>query len=602
MRALEKTPADRFPTVREFADALLQADLGPTARRTSPRALRAVRRTTPRGVQAPKAWKGTGTRFWAASLAAMVVLTGIGLGAWWMWYRPAVESGAVTSGLDPHRIAVLYFQGEGTGDSLGYLADGLTEGLIRELDQVQGLDVISKGGVAPYRGDSVSRDSVARALRAGTLVTGEIERRSGRLRTTVRLVDGGSGADFERASFEQPAGNLLAVQDTLTQKVAGLIRERLGEEVRLREQRSRTKSVDAWALVQRAEQARKQAEALVDRKDTTGAVARSFDLADSLYAQARAADGKWTEPLVGRASVAYRRSRLVGLDGVAARPWIEKGKKFAEQALSLDPQNPDGLEVRGTLRYWGWLLNIEPDPTAAEQLLEDAQADLETAVRVRPAQAGAWSILSHLYSNTKEETDAKLAGLRAYEADAYLKDAPQVINRLFTTSYDLAQFPDAARWCDEGARRFPGDFNFTKCQLWVMSTRIREPDVGLAWKLADSLEKLSPVGRREYDAREARMIVAMVLARAGLGDSARQVALRARTGTDVDPNQDLAYREAYVHILRADRVHALEALKRYFAANPERRPSLADTTQVWTNWWFQSIQDDPRFKALVFGT
>jgi serine/threonine-protein kinase len=602
MRALEKTPADRFPTLREFADALLQADLGPTARRTSPQALRAVRRTTPRGIRAPQGGGHRGARFWAVSLTGLLVLAGIGFGAWRVWHRPAVESGAVTSGLDPHRIAVLYFQDEGTGDSLGYLADGLTEGLIRELDQVQGLDVISKGGVAPYRGDSVSRDSVAHALRAGTLVTGEIERRSGRLRTTVRLVDAGSGADFERASFELPAGNLLAIQDTVTQKVAGLIRERLGKEVRLREQRSRTKSVEAWALVQRAEQARKEAEALVDNKDTTRAVARSFDRTDSLYAQAHAADAQWTEPLVGRATVAYRRSRLVGLDGVAAKPWIEKGKKFAEQALSLDPQNPDALEARGTLRYWGWLLNIEPDPTAAEQLLEDAQADLETAVRLRPAQAGAWSILSHLYSNTKSETDAKLAGLRAYEADAYLRDAPQVINRLFTTSYDLAQFVDAARWCEQGARRFPGDFNFIKCKLWVMSTNAREPDVALAWKLADSLSKVAPVSLREYDAREGRMIVAMVLARAGMADSARQVAQRARGGPDVDPNQDLAHSEVYVHILRGDKDEAFEALKRYLAANPARRISLADTTHTTSNWWFRSIEDDPRFKALVFGT
>ena len=153
-------------------------------------------------------------------------------------HRPGAAAAGGAGGLDPHRIAVLYFQGDGTEDSLGYLADGLTEGLIRELDQVQGLEVISKGGVAPFRGDYIPRDSVARALKAGTLVTGEIERRGGRLRTTVRLVDGGSGADFERASFEQPAGNLLAIQDTLTQKVAGLIRQRLGEEVRLREQRN----------------------------------------------------------------------------------------------------------------------------------------------------------------------------------------------------------------------------------------------------------------------------------------------------------------------------------------------------------------------------
>ncbi|MEO8224789.1 MAG: serine/threonine-protein kinase [Gammaproteobacteria bacterium] len=596
MRALEKTPADRFPTVREFADALLQADLGPAARRTASRSMQAVRRTTPRGLPTRAAKAGRGTSFWAMVAAAVVLAAGAGWGAWRWSRRPAVATGG--GGLDPHRIAVLYFQGAGTGDSLGYLADGLTEGLIRELDQVQGLDVVSKDGVAQFQGDTIPRDSVARALNAGTLVTGEIERRGGRLRTTVRLVDGGSGADFARASFEQPAGNLLAVQDTLTQKVAGLIRERLGEEIRLREQRRTTQNVEAWSLLRRAEQAQKVAEADSSARTWTP----SFDTADSLYAQAAAADAMWAEPVIDRARLTYQRARRYGLDGVAARPSIEKGLAIADQGLALSPQDPDGLEVRGTLRYWKWLLNLEAEPRAAEQLLTGAQNDLETAVKVRPGQAGAWAILSHLYSNTKGETDAKLAGLRAYEADAYLRDAPKVINRLFTTSYDLAQFVDAARWCDEGARRFPSDFNFTKCKLWVMSTKARDADVTLAWKLADSLGKLSPPGRREYDVQEARMIVAMVLARAGLVDSALAVALRARGGPDVDPNQDLAYSEVYVHILRGDKVRALEALKRYLVANPARRISLADTTQTATsNWWFRSIEDDPRYKALVFG-
>ncbi|MEO8089708.1 MAG: protein kinase [Gemmatimonadales bacterium] len=600
MRALEKTPADRFPSVREFADALCEADLGPAARRTSSRSMQAIRRTTPRGVKKPAASTGRGARFWAMSAVGLALLTGTGLGAWRVLNRPLIESGAITGDLDPHRIAVLYFQNEGGRDSSQYLADGLTEGLIQQLDQVQGLDVISKGGVGPFRGDTISRDSVARALRAGTLVTGAVEQEKGRLRVTTRLVDGSSGAEFARASFEQPASNLLGIQDTLTQRVANLIRERLGEEIRLREQRNRTRSVQAWALVQRAEEARRQSEALVEKKDTTAAAARGFDLADSLYARAHAADSTWTEPLVGRGAVAYRRSRLVGFDGIAARPWIDKGKKFAAQVLVLDSQNPDGLELRGTLQYWGWLLNLEPDASAAKRLLDNAQKDLETAVKIRPSQASSWSILSHLYGNTRGETEAKLAGLRAYEADAYLRDAPQVINRLFVASYDLAQFVEAAHWCQEGARRFPNDFNFTKCQLWVMSTKAKEPDVKLAWRLADSLPKLSPVGRQEYDAREARMIVAMVLARAGLADSAGHVAQHARGGPDVDPNQDLAYSETYVHILRGDKDQAFEALKRYLAANPERRAGLADTAQMMP-WWFRSIEDEPRFKTLVFG-
>jgi serine/threonine-protein kinase len=558
--------------------------------------MQAVRRTTPRGVKGAQGAGRRSARFWAVSAAVLAALAGTGVGAWRALHPRPIESGAGTGGLDPHRIAVLYFQDVGERDSLGYLADGLTEALINDLGEVPALTVISKNGVAPYRSDSIGRDSIARALKAGTLVTGEIEEKRGRLRTTVRLVDGASGVDFERASFEQPAGNLLAVQDTLAQKVAGLIRRRLGEEIRLREQRGRTRNVGAWALVQRAEQARKQAEALVAKQDTTDAAVRAFDQADTLYAQAHLADPQWTEPLVGRATLGYRRSRLVGLEGLAAKPWIDKGIKYADEALALDPRDPDALEARGTLRYWSWLLSLEPDPAAAKTLVANAQSDLETAVKVRPSQASAWAILSHLYVNMKSETDGKLAARRAYEEDAYLSNADQVINRLFLISYDLSQFVDADYWCREGQRRFPENFLFIKCQLYVMTSKVKEPDLALAARLADSVPKLTPRDRRDFEAREAQMLRAMVLARAGQGDSARQVVKRARAGgPDVDPTQDLAWDAIYVSILLGDKDEALKALKSFLTANPQRREGLAEDP----GWWFRGIQDDPRFQELV---
>ena len=101
--------------------------------------------------------------------------------------------------------------------------------------------------------------------------------------------------------------------------------------------------------------------------------------------------------------------------------------------------------------------------------------------------------------------------------------------RTVEINYTFYRMP-TAKLVTGWAAQVPDDFKFTKCQLWLLTTKAREPDVTLAWKLADSLPKLSPTGRREYDSREARMLTAMVLARAGLGDSAREVARRARGG------------------------------------------------------------------------
>ena len=418
---------------------------------------------------------------------------------------------ASVGGLDAKRIAVLYFDDLSNDHSLGYLADGLTENLISELGTVRSLDVISRNGVEPFRGSQVARDSIGKALNAGTLVDGEVESAGDQIRVTVRLIDGNSGADFERRSFQRPATDLLALRDSVDLEVAELIRKQLGEEIRVREQRQSTSNTQAWALEQRAERSLKQ---------------ENLDQADTLAAAARQLDPRWIAPILMRTTVAYRHSRLASDDAAAAGKWIDQGLHYADSAAAINPEDPDLLEVRGNLRYWRWLLGLETDATAASQLLKQAQTDLETAVKLQPSQAGAWATLSHLYNQTGSGADVNLAARRALEEDAYLSNANVILSRLFFSSYDLGQFTDAVHWCEEGERRFAGDPKFVECQLWLMTTRAKDPDVGLAWKLADSVTALNAPEDTAYQRHNTRLVVAAVLARAGQADSARHVVRR----------------------------------------------------------------------------
>jgi serine/threonine-protein kinase len=533
----------------------------------------------------------SGAKLWAM-LGLLVV--GAGVAGWMQWGRPGTAAGASAGRLGDNRIAVLYFEDVGGGDSLGYLADGLTEGLIRELSRVQTLDVISAGGVAPYRGTTVSRDSIARALRAGSLVTGSVERVGGQIRVTVRLVDGESGSDLERATRELPAGDLLAVEDTLAQEVARQIRAALGQEIELREQRRGASNVRAWTLVQQAARRREAAESAAVKGDEA-AVQREFGAADSLLVAAENLDAAWPEPTIRRALVAYRRSRLAGDDQVAAAKWIDAGMEHVGRALKAAPQDPDALELRGNLRYWRWLLSLETDPAEARNLLAAAKEDLENAVKALPSQAGAWATLSHLYYQGGSLVDVKLAAQRAYEGDAYLSNADVVLSRLFYASYDLGQFTDAVDWCNEGKRRFPADFKFVECELYLLTSRAREPDVQLAWKLADSTTRLAPEQEREYQRLNSQMMVAATLARANLRDSARRVAQRSRGSSELDPTRDLVYAEAFVNTLLGDTTAAIEALKTYLAANPEKRAALAQDP----SWWFRPLENHAGYRELV---
>ncbi|HEY8795786.1 MAG TPA: hypothetical protein VIM15_12645, partial [Gemmatimonadaceae bacterium] len=414
-----------------------------------------------------------------------------------------------------------------------------------------------------------------------------------KLRVSVRLKDG-TGTDFERASFEQPRGNTLALRDSLATRVADFLRRRLGHEVLLREQREGTTSADAWALLQQAEQHARAEQAAMKASDTAG-VLREIQSGDTLLVQAKALDPAWVAVPTMRGTLAYRASRFFGDDQSKASHWIDMGLAHADTALSLSPENADALELRGTLRYWRYLLGLEPGTAAAKQLLDGAEADLEQAVKINPAQAGAWGVLSSLLVRTDDVTGAKLAARRAYDQDAYLSNIDLIVWRLFTLSLDDAQFTDAAHWCDVGGKRFATDPRFVECQLDLLGTKAMTPDPALAWKLSDSIVKLTPESSRRYAAASTQLAVAAVLARAGLADSAKHVLASTRTPSDVDPTRDLEYNRAFAWTLLGDKSAAIKSLAIYLSANP----SAAVGFNSDNNWRWRSIADDPRFERLV---
>jgi serine/threonine-protein kinase len=573
-RALEKVPADRYQTAAQFSGALVNASTGSVSRVTAGRASTRQR------------WRWFAWRR-LAFIAGILILA---VGAWIIGTRR--RAGGPAGGMDLRRVAVLYFEDASPDSSLSYLADGLTEGLINQLSEVRTLDVVSRNGVLPFRHADLPRDSIARALNAGTLVQGTIEPVRDRVRVTVRLVDGYSGADLlQRATFEQPATNLLLIRDSLAVEVARVLRERLGEEVRLREERAGTLSGEAWSLVQRAGRTVKDADAAAQggpgaNLDT--ALAR-YSRADSLLARAERADPRWAEPIIMRGLLQDRRARFT-----RTLPAVEAGLAYADRALALAPEDARAVELRGTLLYRKWFMFRPPDPRAADSLLRAAREELERAVRLTPGLASAYATLSHLYYQTLDLQGAALAARRAYEEDAYLTNAPDILTRLFFTSYDLDQQRQAQRWCEEGLRRFPRDYRLQQCQLYLM-TRLEAPDVPRAWRVLARIDSLSPPGQRALLHLESQMLVAAIVARAGLRDSAHQIISRSRGTPELDPEHDLLALEAFVRTLLGERDEAIRLLQRYVAANPEH--SFLVGGDVF--WWWWDLQKEPGFQALA---
>ena len=586
LQALEKTPADRFRDVAEFADALKRADLSPAARRSQTMARRSgqVRPAPARGR------RGARPR-WLPWAAGAVVAAGLGFGAWSLWSRQSKT--AQPSGPDPRRIAVLYFNTSQHSDTLRFLADGLTEALIHELSRVKPLTVISQNGVRPYRDASVSSDSISRALKVGTLVSGSVSQLGDSLRVSVSLVNATTGAEIDNRTITRPRRDIFGLQDDMASQVSNFLRRQLGQEIQLEQTRSGTRNPDAWEALQKGQEEIRAVDQLIAQGDSA-LIARQYDQGDSLLAVAQALDPKWITPVTQRGWLVFNRLRESGsLDrGLNGRA-LDHAMTFAAAALKLDPNDPDALELRGTIRYYGWLVGLEPDAASADSAMAQAERDYRAAVAANPDQASAWSSLSHLMYNKPELNEANLYARRAYELDPYLTNADKTLWRLFTTSLDLQQSVQASHWCDEEQSRFPSDPHSVECQIMLFALTDVKPDISRAWKLLDQYVELNPPNQRDFMRKRGAMLVSWALARAGLKDSARSVVVRSRVEADDDPPRELALFEAMTRTMIGDTDDALQQLAIYTAANPQMRKSLTSDP------WFKPLRENPRFLALV---
>ncbi|HEX6106556.1 MAG TPA: hypothetical protein VFZ26_13305, partial [Gemmatimonadales bacterium] len=411
---------------------------------------------------------------------------------------------------------------------------------------------------------------------------------------TVRLIDAPSGLQLQSRTLEYPFHQLFTLEAQLAEEVSRFLRERLGKEIVLRERRRRTGSVAAWELAQEGAGWQEAARTL-HRDGDLAAARRALDTADSLFARAGRLDPGWLEPTVDRGWLAVDRMRLFeSMPPDSLRFRFEEGMRHAAEALRLHPRDPSALELRGSLRYRQWLASGGDSTAVAE-----AEADLRAgAVPANPSQARAWATLSALLQATGRLAEANLLARRAYDADAFLAESPNILFRLYYTSLDLGNETEAVTWCDTGLSRFPDDWRFTYCKLTMLGWRTGaesagEPgaEVARAWELVARLERLTSPEERAANLPRWQMRVAPVLGRAGLRDSAEAVIRRARAAAPEDPEMD--FYEAEARILLGDREAALRLLARDLESNPRFRE------YVRANPVFRPLWNDPRFQSMV---
>jgi eukaryotic-like serine/threonine-protein kinase len=223
VKCLEKDPEHRYQSVRELLVDLRRLSLGTTTGRVLVRA--AIRRRRRKAIS-------VGGVVVTAALALLVIA--------WRFPRLLGRDTRIES------LAVLPLANLSQDPEQEYLADGMTEALITDLGQVQGLKrVISRTSIMRYKTDREPMQVISRQLNVDAVVEGSIVRSGNTVKVTARLLNANTDTQLWSRSYTRELRDLLSLESELAFTIANEIRIKLTAKDQERLKNPRT--VDASA-------------------------------------------------------------------------------------------------------------------------------------------------------------------------------------------------------------------------------------------------------------------------------------------------------------------------------------------------------------------
>jgi len=482
-------------------------------------------------------------RVWFASAAGALVLASIAAA---VWLRPAALPDLSNV---PFGVAVLPIQSFTSNPADQELADGLTEQITHVLSQ-HGYPVVARTTASLWRKRAADVRELGTTLGVSHVLEGSVRRDRDRLRVTMQVASTGSGKQVWSDVFEMPSGDVFAIQDKITDRVA--------HEVYLR----------VW-----------------DFDPQLRSIPGHAKLAEDSLAFVRAfLDGRWQEALAlgERLNAAmpnrepYLRGRAQNLAMMSMtwanlfvwkdRPFGEAGPKMlslAEQAVASAPDvsYTHGALSRALAHHWRW---------------EEAEREMRRACEITPRDGlvcGAFKaqLCAALGCVEEQLEGARLYAERVAAANAngfYLPWALINNNRL----EEAEGVSLRAREIDPTAAEFLGN---------------------LQWRLGHQAELLEG-WRRWVEANGDRETMREFEQVAAKGDAGlwRWLAGQQAAGRLSPPNMnDFAAAQTYAEL--GDMELALQELERSVA---EHEPGME---MFGLDPIFDPVRDTSRFRALI---
>ncbi|HEV8659403.1 MAG TPA: winged helix-turn-helix domain-containing protein [Thermoanaerobaculia bacterium] len=315
---------------------------------------------------------------WAAGLALVILVGFIASVQWRLSPREPIAQGS------PPRIesiAVLPLENLSGDPEQEYFADGMTDALITDLAQIQGLRVISRTSVTSYKTERKRLPQIARELNVDAVVEGTVMRSGSKVRISAQLIHASSDRHLWAKSYERDLGDVFPLQGELAQAIADAVEVNVAPKVRARLQSAPRLNRDAYdaffkGMVAAARQNPEGfAKAIKDFEELV-TIQPDFALAHVWLARCR-----------------YQYNFFGPL---APRDFMPKVEAAARKGLEADPSLAEGHRVLGNVLYrfhWNW---------------PAAEAEFRRALELSPSDAAAHRAYS-MFLSARGRVDEAIA-------------------------------------------------------------------------------------------------------------------------------------------------------------------------------------------------
>jgi TolB-like protein/Tfp pilus assembly protein PilF len=228
-----------------------------------------------------------------------------------------------SAGVPRLSIVVLPFTNMSSDPEQGYFGDGITEDLTTDLSRIADMLVISRNSAFTYKDKPVNAKQVGRELGVRYVLEGSVRRSGNQVRVNAQLIDAQTDAHVWAERFDGDTGDLFAVQDEITSRIAVA----LDLELVSAEAARPIEHPDALDYILRARAARLKPPSRENRAE----VISLFERALALDPQSVEAQSRLASSLAGRV--------LDNMTDMAAAD-ISRAERLAEQALATSDRSP----------------------------------------------------------------------------------------------------------------------------------------------------------------------------------------------------------------------------------------------------------------------